>query len=329
MTVDPPIPDGVPALPPSVPGPGEPAPPAAPALGSSGSLTGILGKEALDLLAERCRQLIEGVGGYRVIRCIGRGGEGAVFEGTAPDGTRVAVKVACPIRGAPDEVAEKFRSFKMIERLDHPAVVRARACVDSGNWCALVMEFVDGVELPTYLGSRADRITCVLGIGQVVAEALQHCHDRDVLHRDVKPQNIRVRPSGTPVLMDFGTAKDLRHSQFSDTPRVKGTLGFMAPEQFLPGSHIDGRADVFGLGMTLHLLITGRYRPAGPEGALEHVEGWCRDAIGREPGAANVDPAGLAHVLFRATDLDVARRLASAGEFAAILAALRSGRSGS
>ncbi len=295
---------------------------------SSARLTDLLGgEEVIDQVAERSRRIAEGIAGYRVERVLGRGGEGAVFEARSPEGERVALKVVVLEGQGEDAVARLRRSVGALAGLEHPGLAPPRRIIlGSRGFAVLVMDLIEGAPLDAHLAGQArGRVRRALEVGRAVAAALEHCHAAGVLHLDVKPRNVLVRPSGEPVLVDFGAAREVRASQLTASFEAKGTIGFMAPELLTPGSRVDGRADVFALGQTLHLAIAGRLRSPDESGAPERVEAACRGALAGEDGAPPVDAARLSACLIRATALEPAQRFESVQAFARELDAVLRG----
>jgi serine/threonine-protein kinase len=204
------------------------------------------------------------LGRFIVEREIGRGAMGAIYLGRDPNVDRpVAIKTLAlskEFEGPDLEEARArfFREAQMAGRLEHPDIV---AILDSGEQDGLAfiaMEYVDGEDLskhaqPGTLLPLRDLVPVMAR----VAEALSYAHTRGVTHRDVKPANIMINAqAGVVKIMDFGVAR-LSDSSRTRTGMVLGTPSFMSPEQ-LAGQRIDGRSDIYSLGVTLFQLLTGR-----------------------------------------------------------------------
>jgi serine/threonine protein kinase len=201
------------------------------------------------------------LGAYRVIREIGRGGMGVVFEAVRDDDEfqkRVALKVAARAAYAP-EFSSRFRHERQIlARLEHPHIARL---LDGGTTDDGVpffaMEFVDGVPIHRYASDRhlsiAERIELMLQ----VCDAVEYAHQNLVIHRDLKPGNILVA-DGSVRLLDFGIAKLADAAQADDphTSLLPVTPEYCSPEQ-LRGEQITTRTDVYSLGLVLYELLTG------------------------------------------------------------------------
>ncbi|MDQ6926044.1 MAG: serine/threonine protein kinase, partial [Candidatus Eremiobacteraeota bacterium] len=205
------------------------------------------------------------LGAYTLVRRIGVGGMGAIYEGERRDGAfsqRVAVKTLW--RGVDSEVlGQRFRSERRIlASLEHPNIARLidGGATDEGT-PYLVMELVDGMPIDSYCDDRTLTITARLDLFRQICLAVQHAHRNLVVHRDLKPSNILVTSDGSVKLLDFGIAKLL------DDPRSAGTLtsagmspfttAYAAPEQ-LEGRPVSTATDVYALGAILYTLLTGR-----------------------------------------------------------------------
>src|SRR3954453_17659610 len=199
------------------------------------------------------------LGRYRLGPRIGAGGVGAVYEARAERlGRSVAVK-AIPADGRADERAR--REAHAVARLDHPGIVSVFDAGEEDGSRFLVSELVRGSTLAQRetAGEVSDRD--VVRIGLALADALAHAHERGVIHRDVKPQNVMVparprSPYGAAKLPDFGVAPLAGDEPLTRTGDVVGTLAYMAPEQ-AAGEAIDERCDLYALGLVLYEALAG------------------------------------------------------------------------
>jgi serine/threonine protein kinase len=192
---------------------------------------------------------------------IGSGGVGTVYRATdRTTGTPVAIKVLRTKLSDNPTVHQRFvQEFRAATQLEHPNIVRALEMGLDGNISYLVYELVNGADLGDMIRTRsrlpeADAVKIVTQI----AQALHYAHQRNVIHRDVKPDNILVMPDGRAKLTDFGLAKDFNNDL--DLTKHSGSLGtpnYMAPEQFGGAKEADGRCDIYGLGATLFAAVTG------------------------------------------------------------------------
>jgi len=196
------------------------------------------------------------LGRYEVLRELSGGGQGVVYL-ARQFGTRrtVALKRFLPAGGASisRELAE--REVQAAARLDHPGLVTLYGLDEIDAQWFLVMEYVDGVPLTRHASERALDPRAALALLLRVCDAVQHAHQRGVLHRDLKADNILVDAAGQPHVLDFGLA----HCVAGTAPASAslGTLPYAAPER-LRGEPGDVRADVYALGVLTYEMLTGR-----------------------------------------------------------------------
>ncbi len=213
------------------------------------------------------------VPGYEVIGFLGQGGMGTVYKARQVRlGRIVALKVLGGRLSADADYVRRFeREARLAARLSHPHIVAPIDAGRAGSVHFIAMEYVEGETCASLL-ARQGRLeeARALRIGLVVARALEHAREHDLVHRDVKPANILVTPEGTVKLCDLGLAKDLRRGSTTMTLTgiLVGTPEYMAPEQGSPES--DTRADVYSLGATLFHLLVGSLPFTGAS-ALEVV----------------------------------------------------------
>ncbi|AWI55045.1 serine/threonine protein kinase [Aquabacterium olei] len=204
------------------------------------------------------------LGKFLVERQIGKGAMGAVFLGYDPATDRhVALKtmsLAQEFQG--DELADArarfLREAEMAGRLQHPDIVSIIDAGEQDGVAFIAMELIEGVDLSQHTqGTRLLPLAQLLPIVARVAEALAYAHSRGVTHRDIKPANIMIDlRAGSVKVMDFGVAR-VADAARTRTGVVLGTPTFMSPEQ-LAGQTIDGRSDLYSLGVTLFQLLTGQ-----------------------------------------------------------------------
>src|SRR5262245_40331587 len=200
---------------------------------------------------------------FRIVREIGRGGMGVVYEAVEVSlGRRVALKVLRARDQAAPRALERFlREARIVARLHHTNIVPIFQVGEHGGIHYFAMEFIDGRGLDKVFQeqSQAPRAHTfprdVARIGVQVAEALAHAHEHGVLHRDIKPSNLLLDGQGRVWVTDFGLAKD-DQTALTDPGDVVGTLRYLAPERF--SGQVDARGDVYGLGATLYELLTLR-----------------------------------------------------------------------
>lgn len=235
-------------------------------------------------------ELPERFGRYQVRSRIGGGGFGHVFLAFDAEmlDRYVAIKVPREDRLATPKDRENFiKEAKLLAGLKHPKIVTV---YDSGRTedggCFVVSEYIDGNDLADELQTRRLSHRETASIVADVAEALHYAHGRQVVHRDVKPANILLDRGGSPYLADFGIA--LQEADYGQPTQVVGTFAYMSPEQSRGEGHlIDGRSDIYSLGIVLYECLAGR-RPfpaqlldAGPHGEVRPLR-QIDDTIPRE-----------------------------------------------
>jgi hypothetical protein len=213
-------------------------------------------------MSTRIKKNRTSIGRYQLQQKVGTGGMGSVYRAHDPQtDTVVAVKVFTDDLAADPVLLERFtREFHAATMLEHPNVVRALDFGLDNGVGYLVTEFVEGDSLGQMIEDKG-RLTeeAAVRIVTQVAQALQYAHERKVIHRDVKPDNILVRNDGLVKLADFGLAKDYNDDRLLTRPASGlGTPHFMAPEQYRDAKHVDARSDIYSLGATLYVAVTGR-----------------------------------------------------------------------
>ncbi len=208
----------------------------------------------------------ERLGEHRLVRRLGEGGMGVVYEAVQqPLGRRVALKVIRPERvGSAEAQARFWREVETIAALRHPGIVTVFGGGEDQGTCYFAMELIEGRGLDEILDEAARREAApdderILRWTLEVAEGLVHAHACGVIHRDVKPSNIRVTADERAMLLDFGVARHLARVSLTVTGEFRGTPQYASPEQ-VRGSvgKIDGRTDVYSLGAMLYEALTGR-----------------------------------------------------------------------
>jgi serine/threonine protein kinase len=195
---------------------------------------------------------------YRVLREIGRGAMGTVFEAVdGASGDRVAIKILQSTLKANPVARQRFRrEVEAASRIDHPVIIRIRDWGEDADQTYIVMEFVDGQPLSKLLSPIAPfpPATTVRIVHQVAA-GLASVHRAGLVHRDIKPDNIMVLKDMAVKLSDFGVAK-LPNSSLTQAGELWGTLQYMSPEQVQGRLDIDGKSDIFSLGVVLFEMLT-------------------------------------------------------------------------
>jgi serine/threonine-protein kinase len=200
------------------------------------------------------------VPGYEVLRELGRGGMGIVFEARqANPARRVALKMVLAGPLAPEEALRRFHTeAAVVASLDHPNVVPVYEVGDSDGLPFFSMKLVEGGSLARRLtGCPRPDVRGLVALLVKAARAVHHAHQRGVLHRDLKPANILLGPDGEPLVSDFGLALRLTGGKRRTTPgQLVGTPCYVAPEQIK--GQATPAADVYGLGGILYEMLTGQ-----------------------------------------------------------------------
>ena len=217
------------------------------------------------------------IGEYQIVRKLGEGSMGVVYEARGVHGERVALKILSPKIAEDEEFVHRFlREMRSVSLLDHPHVVRA---VDYGvdlrqNLYFVALEFVEGVSLEKYLAEKKRlSVEEALRITKEVALGLDHAHRLGLVHRDVKPENILLDQEGRAKLADFGLAKPQGKASITATGVIVGTPFYLSPEQ-ATAEEVDIRSDIYSLGVTLFHMLVGR-PPFVEKSPLEVITAHC------------------------------------------------------
>ena len=218
---------------------------------------------------------------YRIVSLLGQGGMGAVYRAWDTRlNVPVALKEMTPQPGLdPHTLAQLRRQFRheaqTLARLNHPHLVDVTDFFEEGGNAYLVMRFIEGESLAALIereGALPEK-QVLIWAGQLL-DALAYCHSQGVIHRDVSPQNVIIRPDGQAVLVDFGLVKlwDPHDPHTKTAMRGMGKPEYAPPEQYdIEMGHTDARSDIYGLGATLYHALTGQapptatFRMADPE----------------------------------------------------------------
>ncbi len=199
------------------------------------------------------------VGDYEIIALLGQGGMGKVFKVRNVISDRVdAMKSLLSYGDGQSEGAERFiREIKVLAKLEHPNITSFRTAFRLNDEVLMIMEYVEGSSLSRKLVKQRLELWRAVDYACQVLSALSHAHQSGVLHRDVKPSNILIGAGDRVKLTDFGIASLTADPGLTITGGTVGTLYYMAPEQ-MKALPIDGRADLYSVGVTLYEMITGR-----------------------------------------------------------------------
>lgn len=272
------------------------------------------------------------IGHYRVVEHIGAGGMGVVYRARDEQLNRdVALKVLAPGTLADDAARKRFRQeAQTLARLNHPNVATVHEFFTQDGVDYLVTEYIPGVTLDARLKKGPVPERDVLQLGAQLAEGLDDAHQQGVVHRDLKPGNLRLTQTGRLKILDFGLARfiepegDLvQTGTISRSHAVTGTLPYMAPEQ-LQGQRADARSDLWAAGAVLYEMATGKR--AFPEAYTPLLVDAILHKAPQPPAAVNPQvSSGLASVILKSLSKDPAQRYQSAQELREDLQRLTTG----
>lgn len=262
-------------------------------------------------------------GRYEIVRAIGYGGMAEVY--LAHDlllDRNVAVKMLRDQFLEDKELLEQFRrEAKSAARLVHPYIINIYDVVSEGSSQYIVMEYVDGVTLKEYMQEHKLPLNAVLEIAVRLADALQHAHSHNIIHCDIKPQNVLLDKNMNPKIADFGIAKMVTNQTMVYSKSVMGSVHYISPEQ-ASGGKITACSDVYSLGVVLFEMLTGQVPYVGPTAvavAMMHVE---KPVPQLADYMENV-PEGMQEIINKALAKHCAERYTDAGQLRRDLLALK------
>ena len=254
-------------------------------------------------------------GRYEITELIGQGGMANVYKATdVLDNRIVAVKILKREFSESDEFLRRFRNeSKAIAVLSHPNIVKIYDMGFSEKLQYIVMEYIDGITLKEYIDSERvlnwkDAVHFIIQI----LRALQHAHNRGIVHRDIKPQNIMLLTDGTIKVMDFGIAKFAREESMTATDQAIGTVHYISPEQ-ARGDVTDEKSDIYSVGVMFYEMLTGQ-KPFDTDNpvsiAVMHIKN-----IPVRPRDINPNiPSGLEEIIMHAMEKDAENRYQTASD---------------
>ncbi len=254
-------------------------------------------------------------GRYELLELIGVGGMADIYQAKDFEEDRiVAVKILKTEYAGSDEFLRRFRNeSKAIALLSHPNIVKIYDVGFTEKVQFIVMEYVDGITLTDYIEQQGvlkwrDSIHFTVQI----LKALQHAHDRGIVHRDVKSQNVMLLRDGTIKVMDFGIARFNRENNKTMSEKTIGSVHYISPEQ-ARGDITDERSDIYSVGVALYEMVTGKKPFDGDTPvsiALMHMQ-----STPKKPTELNSTiPEGLEQIILRAMQKEPSQRYQTAGE---------------
>jgi serine/threonine protein kinase len=213
--------------------------------------------QADQLLAGRTKL---NLGPYLITDWIGQGGMGQVFKAVHKMLGRESAAKVLPLHKTTPEAVESFRrEIRAQAKLDHPNLVRAFDAGEDGNVHYLIVEYVPGTDLRRLVRTKGKlTVQQASNIIKQAAEGLDHAHERNLIHRDIKPGNILVTPDGIAKLSDLGLAFYLNDPNDPRAGKIVGTADYLSPEQIRTPDKITSNSDIYSLGCTLYYAVTGK-----------------------------------------------------------------------
>ena len=254
-------------------------------------------------------------GRYEIQEQIGIGGMANVFKAKdLIDDITVAVKILKDEYIQNEEFLRRFRNeAKAIAGLSHPNIVKVYDVIYNDDVPAIVMEYIDGITLKEYIEREGVlKWKEALHYTVQILRALQHAHDKGIVHRDIKPQNIMLLMDGTIKVMDFGIARFARFETKTISGKVVGSVHYISPEQAC-GDVTDQKTDIYSIGVMLFEMLTGRL-PFEADAAVSVAMMQVSKAPTRPREINDTIPEGLEEIILKAMQKDTKSRYQSAAE---------------
>jgi serine/threonine protein kinase len=237
---------------------------------------------------------------YRIVEKAGEGGMGTVYKAFDTVLRRdVALKMLHPSQCSETKVKSRFEIEAVVTaNLNHPSIVTLHDFFTEEDRFFIVMQYLEGKTVKDLLQEQGPlpQETLVFILEQVI-DGLAYAHDQNVIHRDIKPNNIMVTNAGPIKILDFGIARSMGHSDLTETGMTLGSTSYMSPEQ-IRGENLDQRSDIYSLGITLFEMATGRQPFAGPN--VSQFDILTRQIHTELPSPRAINPAisvGLSHII--------------------------------
>lgn len=267
------------------------------------------GYSALDTLRP-----LQQFGPYQIERPLGEGAMAIVYSARTQEGRQVALKVLNPLAGSQPQIRQHFhREYEMLFRLHHPGIIQVFDAGIINGHPYMAMDLVRGQTLEEFLTThKAPGEAVALSIGKQIASTLDYIHQQGIVHRDVKPSNIFINQERRVILFDFGAALDIQAEVPTAEDGIYGTAAFLSPEQIENRSNLDGRADLYALGIILYRVLTGRKPFYGSR--LEVIEAHLHQTPPKPSTFAYVSPS-LEEVILKSLAKDPDDRYQTGAEF--------------
>ena len=278
--------------------------------------------------AKSSRFLPATIGRYRIVRLLGQGGMGTVYEAEQEQPRRsVALKVIKPGFCTPEGLRRFAHEAQALGRLQHPGIAQIyeASAADTGLGLQpyFAMELIRGEPLAAYVESFQLSTRQRLELMVRICHAVHHAHQRGLIHRDLKPGNILVDETGQPKILDFGVARvtgnEAEGTRLTDAGQIVGTLTYMSPEQVLADpSELDSRSDVYSLGVILYEMLSGRLPHNVSHRQFPEAVRMIREDDPTSLSSISRNYRGdIETIVGKALEKDKARRYASAAELSA------------
>ncbi|MCK4903171.1 MAG: protein kinase [Candidatus Marinimicrobia bacterium] len=196
---------------------------------------------------------------YKIISKIGEGGRGVVYRAEDVDLKRtVALKFISPhLADNAEDLDSLYQEARSASQLNHPNITTIYEIAHSGKFNFIAMECIDGETLKNKIEREVLSFKDIMHIAIATLNGIRAAHDNNIIHRDIKTENIMITETGTVKVMDFGLAKNLDRENVTKISRTLGTIAYMSPEQ-IEGSRVDQRSDIYSFGIVLYEMVTGR-----------------------------------------------------------------------
>jgi eukaryotic-like serine/threonine-protein kinase len=265
-------------------------------------------------------QIGDRVGDYQIVDVLGAGGMGKVYKVRNVISDRMeAMKVLLPNLESDPALADRFmREIKVQASLQHQHIAGLHTALRINNQLIMLLEFVEGRTIEAELRNGALPNAKAVDYIKQVLSALSYAHSRGVVHRDIKPANMMLTPGGVVKLMDFGIARMAADQRLTQTGSTVGSLFYMSPEQIQGAENLDGRSDLYSVGISLYEMVTNR-RPFQGDSDYSimaaHLNSVPVPPIQHDPSL----PPALSEIILMSIAKDPAQRFQTADAFRAAL----------